>query len=157
MTTTSWRGVPKSDCATAKTDNQTDFDPAYVDLGSSTTEPGEATPPCKSCVYRKLRLACSDDAIRRGVAVSEAPRFKRRIISAVIATDAKRFCHQIKTDEVFRDAGREARHQGACILALALRACDVGVHQPPNAFVEIVPVVARGVHLLPKRDTALDR
>jgi hypothetical protein len=32
---------------------------------------------------------------------SEAPRFKRRIISAVIATDAKRFCHQIKTDEVF--------------------------------------------------------
>ena len=33
--------------------------------------------------------------------MSEAPRFKRRIISAVIASDAKRFCHQIKTDEVF--------------------------------------------------------
>jgi len=31
---------------------------------------------------------------------NDTPRFKRRIISAVIATDAKRFCHQIKTDEV---------------------------------------------------------
>src|ERR1700737_2427840 len=32
---------------------------------------------------------------------SEAPRFKRRNISAAIAADIKRFCHQIKTDEVF--------------------------------------------------------
>jgi hypothetical protein len=32
---------------------------------------------------------------------SEATRFKRKIISAVIAADVKRFCSQIKTDEVF--------------------------------------------------------
>jgi hypothetical protein len=49
MTTTSWRGVPKSGCATAKTPphNQTDplptaavrdFDPAYVRFGSITSD-----------------------------------------------------------------------------------------------------------------------
>jgi hypothetical protein len=32
---------------------------------------------------------------------NEAPRFKRKNISAAIAADVKRFCHQIKTDEVF--------------------------------------------------------
>lgn len=32
---------------------------------------------------------------------SEAARFKRRNMSAAIVADVKRFCHQIKTDEVF--------------------------------------------------------
>jgi hypothetical protein len=32
---------------------------------------------------------------------NEAARFKRRNISAAIAADVKRFCHQIKTDESF--------------------------------------------------------
>src|SRR5262249_61342966 len=32
---------------------------------------------------------------------SDAPRFKRKKISATIVADIKRFCHQIKTDEVF--------------------------------------------------------
>src|SRR5215471_4557084 len=32
---------------------------------------------------------------------NEAPRFKRKNISATITADVKRFCHQIKTDEVF--------------------------------------------------------
>jgi hypothetical protein len=38
---------------------------------------------------------------------SAAARFKRRIISAAIATDVKRFCHQIKTDEVFGTHSRQ--------------------------------------------------
>src|SRR5262249_31514933 len=32
---------------------------------------------------------------------NEAPRFKRKKISATIAADVKRFCHQIKTEKVF--------------------------------------------------------
>src|SRR5439155_14480079 len=32
---------------------------------------------------------------------NEAPRLKRRNISAAIAADVERFCHQIKTDDVF--------------------------------------------------------
>ena len=32
---------------------------------------------------------------------SDAPRFKRKNISATIAADVKRFCHQIKTADVF--------------------------------------------------------
>ena len=52
----------------------------------------------------------------------EAPRFKRKNISATIVVDVKRFCRQIKTDEVFgthtgpefatdirKEAGRWAR------------------------------------------------
>jgi hypothetical protein len=31
----------------------------------------------------------------------EAPKFKRSMISAAIEADVKRFCQQIKTDEVF--------------------------------------------------------
>ena len=31
----------------------------------------------------------------------EAPRFKRKNISATIVVDVKRFCRQLKTDEVF--------------------------------------------------------
>src|SRR5205807_2604028 len=40
---------------------------------------------------------------------SAAARFRRRIISAAIATDVKRFCHQIKTDEVFGTHRRSRR------------------------------------------------
>jgi hypothetical protein len=32
---------------------------------------------------------------------NDAPRRKRKNISATIAADVKRFCHQIKTDKVF--------------------------------------------------------
>jgi hypothetical protein len=59
------------------------------------------------------RLA-SDDAdgfnrsMERGIFVERAmnsqpmaPRFKRKNISATMVVDVKRFCRQIKTDEVF--------------------------------------------------------
>jgi hypothetical protein len=40
----------------------------------------------------------------------------------------------------------------ACILARAVRAVDVGVHQAANAFVDIGPVVVRWIHVRLERD-----
>jgi hypothetical protein len=43
---------------------------------------------------------------------SEAARFKRKNISATITADVKRFCHQIKTDEVFGTHSRAINGAG---------------------------------------------
>jgi hypothetical protein len=43
----------------------------------------------------------------------EAPRFKRKNISAAIAANVKRFCQQIKTDEVFGTHRRRRAHRVA--------------------------------------------
>jgi hypothetical protein len=44
----------------------------------------------------------------------EAPRFKRRNISATIAAKVKRFCHRIKTNELFGTHNRVSTDRQGC-------------------------------------------
>ena len=66
------------------------------------------------------------NAVMRAIAVlglkNEAARFKRKTISAAIATEVKQFCRQLKTDEVFGAHSWQTRNR-----------CRIGLRAFPSA------------------------